>query len=209
VFVDAPLIVTNEDKQRLCEKHVGQRYWKAKVSANSTNINSRHLGGVALRKALQQAGFVYDDGLDGPPQSGRVVSECFPYTTIVGYEPFGYDERPRYKRAPKKMRTAEFKPIRAEACDGLIKRIAALCHADPPLDLGSHNCTQELLDGPSPLDSRAYKHREDLVDAAHCAWTAALWHRHGLEYCQVLGEEPAVTRPAATIIAPARSSQRR
>jgi len=110
VFVDAPLIVTNEDKQRLCEKHVGQRYWKAKVSANSTNINSRHLGGVALRKALQQAGFVYDDGLDGPPQSGRVVSECFPYTTIVGYEPFGYDERPRYKRAPKKMRTAEFKP---------------------------------------------------------------------------------------------------
>jgi predicted RNase H-like nuclease len=67
VFVDAPLIVTNEDKQRLCEKHVGQRYWRAKVSANSTNINSRHLGGVALRKALQQASFVYDDGLDGPP----------------------------------------------------------------------------------------------------------------------------------------------
>ncbi|MGC2653460.1 MAG: DUF429 domain-containing protein [Mycobacterium sp.] len=72
VFIDAPLMVTNQDKQRLCEKQVGQRYWRAMVSANSTNINSRHLGGVALRKALQQAGFDYDDGLtitivDGAP----------------------------------------------------------------------------------------------------------------------------------------------
>jgi hypothetical protein len=106
------------------------------------------------------------------------------------------------------MRAAEFKPIRAEACDGLIKQIAALAHTDPPLDLGSHPVTQKLVDEPSPQDRRAYKHREDLVDAALCTWTAALWHRHGVEYCQVLGEERAVTRPAATIIAPARSSRR-
>nr|QGW61248.1 hypothetical protein ICEMyc226_00216 [Mycolicibacterium sp.] len=60
----------------------------------------------------------------------------------------------------------------------------------------------------SPLEDREYKHREDLLDAALCAWTAALWHRHGLAACQVLGSEPAVVRPAATIIAPARSTQR-
>lgn len=29
VFIDAPLIVTNATGQRLCETHVGQRYWRA------------------------------------------------------------------------------------------------------------------------------------------------------------------------------------
>jgi predicted RNase H-like nuclease len=54
---------------------------------------------------------------------------------------------------------------------------------------------------------REYKHREDLIDAAICAWTGLLWLRHGLDRCQVLGD---VGDPSgATIIAPARSSQRR
>ena len=40
LFVDAPLVVLNADKQRLCEKQVGQRYGRWKVSANSTNLAS-------------------------------------------------------------------------------------------------------------------------------------------------------------------------
>ncbi len=208
VFIDAPLLVTNATGPRLCEKHAGQRYGRWRVAANSTNLGSRRLGGVALLAALEEAGFRYDDGLDGPLRSGRIVSECYPYTTIVGYEPFGYDLRPLYKRKPKSIRTKEFKPVRAAACDELIRRIAALADADPPLDLRSHEVTRKLLEEPSPLDNRAYKHREDLIDAALCAWTASLWHRHGLESCQVLGAVPNVERPAATIIAPARPEQR-
>jgi predicted RNase H-like nuclease len=57
IFIDAPLIVTNKSGQRLCEKQVGQRYWEWKVSANSTNLCSPRLGGVALRKALEERGF--------------------------------------------------------------------------------------------------------------------------------------------------------
>jgi predicted RNase H-like nuclease len=208
VLVDAPLIVANPSGQRLCEKQVAQRYGRWRVSANSTNTASRRLGGVALLAALAGLGFRYDDGLDGPPVSGRAASECYPYTTIVGYEPFGYDERPRYKRKPRTLRIAEFRPQRAHACDDLIRRVAALSSADPPLDLSSHPVTRALLDEPSPLADRAYKHREDLLDAALCAWTASLWHRHGLEHCQVLGAAPDVERPAATIIAPARPEQR-
>ena len=109
---------------------------------------------------------------------------------------------------PKTLRTADFKPVRAAACDDLIRRIATLADADPPLDLQSHEVTRKLLQEPSPLDNGAYKHREDLLDAAVCAWTASLWHRDGLEHCQVLGGAPAVERPAATIIAPARLEQR-
>jgi predicted RNase H-like nuclease len=207
VFIDAPLVVTNATGQRLCETHVGQRYWRASVSANSTNTGSRSLGGVALLAALQDRGFHYDDGIDGPPGSGRIVSECYPYTTIVGYEP-AYDVRPLYKRKPKSMPTAEFRSVRAAVCDDLIHRVAGLATADPPLDLRSHQVTRKLVEEPSPLDNRAYKHREDMLDAALCAWTASLWHRHGLDACQVLGAAPDLPRPGATIIAPARPSQR-
>ena len=92
--------------QRPCEKEVSQRYWRWRVAANSTNLGSRNLAGVTLREALADRGWRYDDGRAGPPQSpGRVFSECYPYTTIVGANELGYvDERPRYKRKPRRMR---------------------------------------------------------------------------------------------------------
>jgi len=40
LFVDAPLIVDNTTGQRLCETEVGRRYWRWKVSANTTNLGS-------------------------------------------------------------------------------------------------------------------------------------------------------------------------
>ena len=72
----------------------------------------------------------------------------------------------------------------------------------------SHPVTAELVTEPSPLDDRAYKHREDLVDALICAWTGLLWIRHGFDRCQVLGLEGEPPPPAATIIAPCRPAQR-
>jgi predicted RNase H-like nuclease len=70
-FIDAPLLVDNDDGQRLCEKQVGQRYGRWKVAANSTNKSSPRLAGVALRERLEQLGWVYDDGRAGPPTGGR------------------------------------------------------------------------------------------------------------------------------------------
>jgi len=209
VFIDAPLVVTNPaGTQRLCEWHAGKCYGRAKVSANSTNQATAQLGGVALRRELERRGFRYDDGLDGPPKEGRVISECYPYT-IVGSAELGYNERPRYKRRPTKMSVREFRPIRARECDELIRRVAGLAAAAPPLDLRSHEHTRLLLDVPSPVkDATAYKLREDLLDATLAAWTAALWWSKGLDGCQVLGDEQDVERPAATIIAPAKPEQR-
>jgi predicted RNase H-like nuclease len=208
VFVDAPLIVTNPaGTQRLCEWHVGKCYGRAKVSANTTNVKSPRLGGVALREELEQRGFRYDDGLESPPSSGRIISECYPYTTIVGSELLAYDVRPTYKRPPPGMPMSEFRPIRAAACDELICRVSRLADADPPLDLRSHELTRALVDEPSPINDDDYKHREDLLDAALSAWTAALWRRKGVIACQVLGYEPEVERPAATMIAPAKAAQ--
>ena len=107
LFVDAPLVVDNEDGQRLAERQVGQRYGKWWVSANSTNTKSPRQAGVHLRQLLEGRGWHYDDGLDGPPKRGRVLSECYPYTAIVGSPELGYDDRrPPYKRAKKGMKAA-------------------------------------------------------------------------------------------------------
>jgi hypothetical protein len=65
------------------------------------------LGGVRLREELTRRGFAYSDGIDGPPSTGRSVSECYPYTTIVGVELFGSNIRPLYKRKAPTMRMAD------------------------------------------------------------------------------------------------------
>jgi predicted RNase H-like nuclease len=72
-----------------------------------------------------------------------------------------------------------------------------------------HPVAKKLAEEPSPVTDVAYKHREDLIDALVCAWTASLWTRYGLDRCQVLGLPADPNRgPAATIIAPARPEQR-
>jgi predicted RNase H-like nuclease len=209
VMVDAPLVVTNTSGQRLCEREVGQRYGRWKVSANSTNLGSTRLAGVALLRQLEAAGWAYHDGCAGPPWHGRHVAETYPYTTLVGASELGYDvERPGYKRKPRGVGVAAFRPTRAATCDDLIDRLAGLGGADPPIDLRSHPVTRQLFEEPAPLDDRQYKHREDLLDAGLCAWTGLLWVRHGLQRCQILGASDTGS-PQATIIAPARAEQRR
>ncbi len=207
-MIDAPLVVTNESGQRLCEKHTGQRYGRWKVSANSTNTRSPRLGGQELRLRLEGSGWSYNPGWGGPPSGGRNLSECYPYTALVGAGEFGYEnERPGYKRKPRRMPAAEFRLLRAAACDDLISRLGSLSDADPPLLLRAHSMTHALVEEPSPVADTAYKHREDLIDAAICAWTGLLWLRFGMSRCQVLGESAGVA--PATIIAPARPEQRR
>jgi len=88
----------------------------------------------------------------------------------------------------------------------LIRRLGQLADADPPLLLQSHPVTRELAEQPSPVSDSAYKHREDLIDALLCAWTASLWAHHGFGRCQVLGLPPT-SDPAATMIVPARPEQ--
>lgn len=206
-FVDAPLVVTNPPAtQRSAENQVSRLYWREKVAANSTNVGTGRLAGVTLRRLLEQRGWRYDDGRAGPPSDGLRLSECYPYTAIVGTSQMGYDERPLYKRKPKGLKSAAaFKPVRAEACDELIRRLAAI--DDPPIDLRSHAETARLLDEPSPLADRAYKQREDLLDAAICVWTARLWLQRGTAACQVLGGPDAQGR-WSTLVAPCKPHQR-
>jgi predicted RNase H-like nuclease len=205
-MIDAPLVVNNLSGMRECEKEIGRRYGRWKVSANASNLGLPGvLAGVVLAERLVAAGWCIVDGRGGPPAARRALYECFPYLALVGAPAFGYDlERPIYKRKPKHLTPSEFRVVRAANADEIVRRVAAL--DDPPIDLRSHAVTAQLLDEPTPLADRAAKHREDLLDALLCAWTGLLWWHHGLTRCQVLGGDED---PPATVIAPCRPEQRR
>ena len=210
MFVDAPLVVANETGQRLCETQVGQRYWRWKVSANTTNIHSPRLAGVRFLRHARLSGWQYSDGSGGPP--AQAASSRKPTRTPPWPAPQNSAMTPndRYKRKPPNLRAAQWRAERAANCDTLIGRLGQLADADPPLLLQSHPVTGDLAGQPSPLSDPAYTHRADLIDAVLRAWTASLWARHGFNRCQVLGL-PATPNgdPAATMIVPARSEQRR
>jgi len=209
IAIDAPLVVENQAGMRLCERQVGMGYGRWHVAANASNTALGWQGGVALRKKLEARGFVYTDGIRPPSPLERTMFECYPYTTIVGMAELGYEEkRPRYKRFDMSLPSALRRQARAEACDELIRRVASLGTASPPLHLASHDVSRSLLE-PSPLVDSAYKHREDMLDAVLCAWTAAIWHRHR-ERVQVLGADdvPDAAGRRGTIVAPARNEQR-
>ncbi len=202
-MVDAPLVVENATGMRECEREVGRRYGRWKVSANCSHLGMAALAGVSLVRRAAVDGWRCADGHGGPPTNGRHLYEVYPYTTLVGAPELGYAEaRPVYKRRPSRLAPHEFRLARAVVCDDLVRRLVDLRAADPPIDLAGHPVTAALLSEPTPLVDRQVKHREDLIDAVICAWTGLLWLRHGLARCQILGT-------GATIIAPARPEQRR
>ncbi|MDH6236336.1 DUF429 domain-containing protein [Cryobacterium sp. CG_9.6] len=212
IAIDGPLVIENPTGIRECEREVAQRYSQWRVAANPSNLSRPILGGVTLRRRLEAAGFFYTHGSAAPLPHRVEFFECYPYTTLVGASVFGYEiERPRYKRFNASLPTpAERRAFRIAECDELLQRMLRLTDARPALDLRSHPLTAALVDEPSPLNIAAYKHREDLLDAALCAWTAALWTQFGRERCQVLGETdaPDAEGRIPVIIAPARPEQR-
>lgn len=212
IAIDAPLVVHNPPKtMRECEREVAVRYGRWGFSAYPTHPDVAWLGGVVLRQRLESAGYFYTDGTTVADPDRITMFECYPNTTIVGMPELGYDERkPKYKGRTKSVPAAESRIARAAACDELIARLGAVQSADPPLDLAAHEVTRSLLDDASPLADTPFKHREDLLDAVICAWTASIWHRHGEERVLVLGRDsPADSEGRrATIVAPARAEHR-
>ncbi|ROQ39789.1 putative RNase H-like nuclease [Frondihabitans sp. PhB188] len=211
IAVDAPLVVPNATGMRESEKQVGRAYGRWKVSCNATNQALPWLAGLRLRDLLDEHGVTVVAGTSPPADGARVAFECYPFTTLVGMSELGYDvERPRYKRLDRALPPAEARLARRAATDDLIGRLARLDAADPPVDLRSHPLTADLLESPTPLDGPGHKHREDLIDAVLCAWTASVWLRHGLDRTQVLGRDEPLDeagRPA-TIVTPCRPTQR-
>jgi len=216
IAIDAPLIVPNETGMRQCERDVGRCYGRWKVGANASNRALASRAGEVLLGLLERRGVTYTDGTEPATPGAAVAFECYPYTTLVGVDTLDYDvERPRYKRLDRSLPSAEAKARRAAATDELISRLDRLRTSEPALDFRSHPVTAAIAASPTPTSGeKERKHREDLIDAALCAYTAAYWHRHGTSRTQALGthDSAAVDRDAdgrvASIVAPARITDR-
>jgi predicted RNase H-like nuclease len=211
IAIDAPLVIPNATGMRLAEREVGMGYGRWHVAANASNAAMGWKGGVTLYNRLIAEGFIYTDGTGPRDPSAIAFFECYPYTTIVGMEELGYeDKRPRYKRLNKALGAGEGREARRLACDDLLRRLDGLSAATPPLALSSHPTSAELLSTPTPIDDVPYKHREDLIDALICAWTASVWQRHGESRVQILGltDQLDPSGHRGVIVAPARPEQR-
>lgn len=210
IAIDAPVLVPNATGMRPSEREVARAYGRWHVSANASSASLPWLGGRTLGERLEARGMVYDDGVAERPTDRSSFFECYPYTTLVGMAELGYEtRRPRYKRPDTTLPLGERRAARAAVCDDLIARMASLETATPALRVASHPVSRLLVDEPSPLVDRAYKHREDLLDALLCAWTASI-RVQAPERVQVLGRDtvPDERGRRATIITPARDSQR-
>ncbi|MBD8728847.1 GNAT family N-acetyltransferase [Frigoribacterium sp. CFBP 13707] len=211
VAIDAPVLVPNATGMRASEREVSRSYGRWHVAANASSASLPWLGGRDLGERLERAGLVLDDGVQPVPEGRTSYFECYPYTTLVGAAELGYDERrPRYKRPDTTLPPEARREARAAVCDDLLRRLGTLSAAAPALQLRSHPVSRLLLDEPSPLVDRAYKHREDLLDALLCAWTASL-RAQAPGRLQVLGHatEPDARGRRATILTPCRDGQRR
>ncbi len=157
MFVDAPLVGPQRDRPAALREAGWTKVLALEGQCQYDEHRFAAAGGVQFLRVAGLSGWRYSDGSGGPPRAGRIISETYPYATLVGAAELGYDtERPRYKRKPRRLRAAQWRTERAATCDTLIGRLA---DADPPLPLHSHPVTRELAEQPSPAIDSAYKHR--------------------------------------------------
>ncbi len=146
---------------------------------------------MALLAKLEASGWAYDDGRHGPPDGGLRLSECYPYTALVGASELGYEkERPVYKRKPKAIPASEFKAIPLDP-DNVTTRFADLTER---LGLGRrrfkslrHSCATTMLANGTPLEeviSQTLGHAGLDITAKVYAWVQAPAQREAADRIQ-------------------------
>lgn len=173
IAIDAPLIITNETGQRLCETAVGRRYGKNHASCHTSNLGLyKDAASVALTTAL------LDDGFEHPrindDKQKRVVAEVYPHAAMVAL--FKLDRIIKYKKGPVASRRLGLEQLRV--------KLRALSQAEPPL-IGSLTLEKLLSVDLALLTGRSLKDYEDKLDAVFCAYLALYfwywrWERNEL-----------------------------
>jgi predicted RNase H-like nuclease len=178
VMIDAPLVLPNQTGMRPCDRLTHRLFGRQHAGAypaNRANMG-RYNGGVPRGEAL---GLLLHRRLDfawPPPdvrevagRQGRFVFECYPHPAQVVL--FGLDRTLKYKRKRQGLAAA-----RAEFTRYLAFMRRKL--RSPRIDF-ERRLVREL--DVSEAKGRAYKEREDQLDAIFCAYLAALVPRGRME----------------------------
>ncbi len=169
VMIDAPLVVPNHTGMRACDRLTHVEFGAAEAGAYPANraTMGAYTGGVprgeAIARHLAALGFPWPPGTlpHRSARRGRWVFECYPHPAQVVL--FGLATTLKYKKKRQAWPAARAAFRRYLAHVEALRRPRLLL--DPSL--------RAELD-PSRAIGRAYKEREDRLDAIFCAYLGAL-----------------------------------
>ncbi|MCU0620712.1 MAG: DUF429 domain-containing protein [Gemmatimonadales bacterium] len=177
LMVDAPLRVPNASGRRPCEALVQARFGGRQAAAYPSNRGLfARWGGVRGERLVAQLAplGVREASLDAAG-TGHTVFECYPHAALVALG--------RLPRSLKYKRKSQPWPEARAAFRQAVELLAA--QDDPPISLPA-SLRAEL--DPGAWRGRAYKAREDRLDALVCAYVAALALRGRLEMLGTVSE---------------------
>mgnify|MGYP001817820956 FL=1 len=160
VAIDAPLIIRNQQGQRVCERDVSREYGSRGAGCHPSNRNLYpNAGSVHLAKELRGRGF---DHLHGD----RWQIECYPHPSII--EVFGLERRLLYKKGSVADKRAG--QIRLASLIASLQNSHTL-RLEIPDSCGVFFDTDRI----ESLKGRALKSNEDALDSILCLYIAGLY----------------------------------
>jgi predicted RNase H-like nuclease len=176
IAIDAPLIITNETGQRLCETAIGRRYGKHHASCHTSNLGLyKDAASVVLTNAL------LDDGFEHPrihnDKQRRVIAEVYPHAAMVAL--FNLQSIIKYKKGLVASRRQGLEELRV--------KLRRLSQAEPSL-IGSSTLKKLLTTDLHLLTGQALKNYEDILDAVFCAYLALYFWRWRWQRNELFGD---------------------
>ncbi len=178
VAIDAPLIVTNPEGQRPCERDLSAIFHSFHAGTHPTNLRKPEFSGGSRAMALCQRA-----GLDVDPRStafSRAI-EVYPHPATITL--FGLDSIIPYKHKPGR----NFVDLQDGLLE-LIDQLQGLSNDVPSLVLDGSKAWAETVAAVRTATQKSHLRKvEDLVDAVLCAYVGLL-HDQAPERTRIIGD---------------------
>lgn len=173
VAIDGPLVITNVEGMRSCEREIGRAYGGRHASCHASNLNLYPDPlSVRLANDLIGRGYRHPNGEVGD----KVVLEVYPHAGFVAL--FNLPRIISYKKGRvsqkvKGLRTAQ-------------EAIRSLSQEEAPLRV-NNELAAFLGRDPAEFRGAARKEYEDGLDALFCAYLAYYFWRWGFDRSEMFG----------------------
>ena len=174
IAIDAPLIIPNTNRQRVCETLVGNRYGARDASCHTSNLTLYpNAASVRLACELARDGFCHAPLNSGP----RVMLEVYPHAALV--QLFDLKKIIKYKKGTVAMKR--------EGLQILQRKLAELPNAEPRL-LSSPSFHAFICADVQNLGGQRLKDYEDAIDGLICAYLAYYYWRWTCARTEIFGD---------------------
>lgn len=177
VAIDAPIFAPNRTRGRQCDRDLSSDFWDYEAGCHPAFL-SKCAYPIEFRTSLQRVGFCADPARV-PQSSGLWQVEVYPHPWQVVL--FKLKKTIKYKKNGMDSRRRELGRLVQYMQQYLSQKEPRLVES-PEL--------QELYDLGTTLKGKAFKEREDRLDAVVCAYSAAYFWLWGENLCHVYYSDP-------------------